>query len=96
MEDAIYALHWRAHAFLIGDIAPSYGHTQVGKLCCLRGCARAHHHFVTKRDAHGVIVETLADIPFEKRKELKQPNLKGLSWQQQKAWLEKTDGGRLT
>jgi hypothetical protein len=53
-------------------------------------------HFVTKRDQHGVITETLADVPFEKRKELKPPNLKGLSWHQQKAWLEKTDGGRLT
>lgn len=50
-------------------------------------------HFVTKRDAHGTPTETLADVPVEKRKDLKQ-SLRGLSWPQKKAILEETDGGR--
>jgi hypothetical protein len=50
-------------------------------------------HFVTKRDAHGAPTETLADVPVEKRKELK-PSLRGLSWPQRRAVLEETDGGR--
>jgi len=50
-------------------------------------------HFVTKRDAHGAPTETLADVPVEKRKELRS-SLRGLSWPQKKAILEETDGGR--
>lgn len=50
-------------------------------------------HFVTKRDAHGAPTETLADVPVEKRKDLR-PSLRGLSWPQKKAILEETDGGR--
>jgi hypothetical protein len=51
-------------------------------------------HFVTKYDREGAIAETLADVPVEKRKELKTPKQKGLSWQQRRAVLEATDGGR--
>ena len=51
-------------------------------------------HFVTKRDASGTPTETLADVPLEQRKP-RQHNLAGASWDQRRAWLEKTDGGRL-
>lgn len=50
-------------------------------------------HFVTKRAADGSPTETLADIPPEKRKDLKQ-SLRGLSWPQRRAILEATEGGR--
>lgn len=50
-------------------------------------------HFVTKRDAQGDIVETLADVPLAKRREIK-PKTKGMSWPQRKAYLEATDGER--
>jgi hypothetical protein len=51
-------------------------------------------HFVTKYDKEGNIAETLADVPIEKRKELKAPRQAGLSWPQRRAVLEATDGGR--
>jgi hypothetical protein len=50
-------------------------------------------HFVTKRDAEGAPVETLADVPVSRRQELKQPRTAGLSWPQRRAVLEATDGG---
>jgi hypothetical protein len=51
-------------------------------------------HFVTRRHPEtGEPMETLADVPLEKRRELKSP-LKGMSWQQRRNWLEMTDGGR--
>jgi hypothetical protein len=50
-------------------------------------------HFVTKRDREGAPLETLADVPLEKRKELK-PRMAGMSWTQRKAYLEATDGER--
>jgi len=49
-------------------------------------------HFVTKRDAQGMPTETLADVPIEKRAELRAPRLRGLSWAQRRAYLEATDG----
>lgn len=51
-------------------------------------------HFVTKRDASGVPVQTLADVPLHEREKLKGESLKGLSWPQRRAVLERTDGGR--
>ena len=51
-------------------------------------------HFVTRRDANGEPVETLADVPVDKRDELKRRVPRGMTWQQRKAWLEETDGGR--
>jgi hypothetical protein len=51
-------------------------------------------HFVTKRDESGVPTETLADVPVEKRKDLKKSRMAGMSWPQQKRYLEATDGGR--
>jgi hypothetical protein len=50
-------------------------------------------HFVTKRDSDGKPTETLADVPLEKRHELKSP-MKGMNWTQRRQWLERTDGGR--
>jgi hypothetical protein len=50
-------------------------------------------HFVTKRDGQGKPVETLADVPINERSKLKQPT--GMTWSQRKAWLERTEGGRL-
>lgn len=50
-------------------------------------------HFVTQRDDKGRPTQTLADVPVADRKHLK-PNLAGATWQQRKAWLEATDGGR--
>lgn len=50
-------------------------------------------HFVTRRDREGMAVETLADVPLEKRKEIK-PRQAGLSWHQRRAYLEATDGER--
>jgi hypothetical protein len=49
-------------------------------------------HFITKRDERGAPIETLADIPIEKRKEIA-VKPRGMSWAQQRAWLEKTEGG---
>lgn len=49
-------------------------------------------HFVTKRDENGQAVETLADVPVERRKEIK-PRA-GMSWDQKRRFLEATDGGR--
>jgi len=51
-------------------------------------------HFVTKRDAQGQPVETLADVPVGKRKELRMRRI--TNWPQQRRWLEQTDGGRLS
>ncbi len=51
-------------------------------------------HFVTKRDAQGQVTETLADVPVEKR--VTAQSTRGMSWAQRKAWLEATDGGRMT
>lgn len=51
-------------------------------------------HFVTKRDSSGGITETLADVPLQARKD-KQIKLRGLSPLQKRAYLERTDGGRL-
>jgi len=50
--------------------------------------------FVTRRDEGGRIVQTLADVPVEKRKEL-HANLAGMSIAQRRAWAERTDGGRI-
>lgn len=50
-------------------------------------------HFVTKRNEQGIVVETLADVPVDKRKDVKKAQ-RGKSWQQRKALLELTDGGR--
>lgn len=44
-------------------------------------------HFVTKRDAEGKAVETLADVPYAKRKEIKQKT-SGMNWPQRRAMLE--------
>lgn len=49
-------------------------------------------HFVTKRDQQGAVIETLADIPVEKRKEIKRSPMAGMSWAQRRAYLEATDG----
>jgi hypothetical protein len=51
-------------------------------------------HFVTKRGEAGEILETLADVPIDKRKE-RANKMRGMSIQQRIAWAEKTDGGRL-
>jgi hypothetical protein len=51
-------------------------------------------HFVTKRNEHGQPIETLADVPLERRKDLQKTSLAGMTWAQKKAWLEATDGGR--
>ena len=56
--------------------------------------------FVTKYDDTGKIVETLADVPLDQRRDIKvlrRPKnpMQGMSWPQRKAFLEKTDGGRL-
>ena len=50
-------------------------------------------HFVTKRNTEGAPIETLADVPIEKRKEIAKPRMAGMSWAQRRAWLEATDGG---
>ena len=50
-------------------------------------------HFVTKRNADGGVVETLADVPLHERKE-RQSNMRGMNLEQRKRWLEETDGGR--
>jgi hypothetical protein len=51
-------------------------------------------HFVTKRDpATGAVTQTLADVPLDQRKEIVNPT-RGMSVQQRRQWLEKTDGGR--
>ena len=51
-------------------------------------------HFVTRRDETGKVVETLADVSLEKRKE-RATRPRGMSTQQLREWAEKTDGGRL-
>lgn len=51
-------------------------------------------HFVTKRDGTGKPLETLADVPMEKRKEIVKPSLAGMSWPQRRNILEQTDGLR--
>lgn len=56
-------------------------------------------HFVTARDPKtGAVAQTLADVPVEKRDALKKGglHLKGLTWKQKQAILERTDGGRRT
>lgn len=65
------------------------------KLAELEGrIADIERHFVTRRDPHtNEPIETLADVPLEKRKERK-VSMKGLSWPQRRALLEETDGGR--
>jgi hypothetical protein len=50
-------------------------------------------HFVTKYTTEGAVAETLADVPVEKRKELKSGRTAGMSWPQRQKWLEATDGG---
>lgn len=52
-------------------------------------------HFVTKRGDQGEVLETLADVPLEKRKE-RAAKPRGMSMTQRIAWAEKTDGGRIT
>jgi hypothetical protein len=49
-------------------------------------------HFITKRDQQGLPTETLADVPVADRVKLKKP--RGLSWEQRRTWLERTEGGR--
>lgn len=49
-------------------------------------------HFVTKRDDEGKVIETLADVPVEKRNNNRP--LRGMSWPQRRAVLEATDGFR--
>ncbi len=49
--------------------------------------------FVTRRNEVGDITETLADVPVEKRAELRKRKAAGMNWQQRKRWLEATDGG---
>lgn len=59
--------------------------------------ADLERHFVTGRDASGVPTQTLADIPYEQREEMRkrlQKQQRGLSWPQRKALLEATDGFR--
>lgn len=51
-------------------------------------------HFVTKRGDNGEVLETLADVPLEKRKE-RAAKPRGMSMAQRIAWAEKTDGGRI-
>jgi hypothetical protein len=51
-------------------------------------------HFVTKRHPEtGLPIETLADVPLADRK----PHIKprGMSWNQKRAYLEATDGGKV-
>jgi hypothetical protein len=55
--------------------------------------------FATKYDDAGKVVETLADIPMDQRanvKVIRKPRnpMAGMTWQQQKNYLEATDGGR--
>jgi hypothetical protein len=50
-------------------------------------------HFVTKRNAEGLVVETLADVPLEKRKD-REFKMRGMTMQQRRAFLEASDGGR--
>lgn len=50
-------------------------------------------HFVTRRGDNGEVLETLADVPLEKRKE-RAAKPRGMSMAQRKAWAEQTDGGR--
>jgi hypothetical protein len=50
-------------------------------------------HFITKRNAAGLPLETLADVPLKERKE-RSAQLRGMSMAQRKAHLEATDGGR--
>lgn len=50
-------------------------------------------HFVIKRDpTTNKVILTLADVPLHERKTPE--STKGMTWQQKKAWLEATDGGR--
>ena len=51
-------------------------------------------HFVTRRDERGQAVETLADVPLERRKE-REIKMRGMSMAQRREWLERTDGGRI-
>lgn len=55
--------------------------------------ADLERHFVTKRGPSGEVTETLADVPLEKRKE-RAAKPKGMSIQQRKEFLERTDGMR--
>lgn len=50
-------------------------------------------HFVTKRDQTGQPIQTLADVKLEDRREFR-PRQAGMNWQQRRAVLEATDGGR--
>lgn len=49
--------------------------------------------FVTRYNETGDITETLADVPVEKRADLRKRKAAGMNWQQRKRWLEATDGG---
>jgi hypothetical protein len=61
----------------------------------LRRVEDLERHFVTKRDpASGAVVETLADVPVEKREKLRRLSTAGMTWPQRKKLLEATDGGR--
>lgn len=51
-------------------------------------------HFVTRYNAEGKAVETLADVPLEQRKE-REHKMRGMSMEQRRRWLEETDGGRV-
>ncbi len=51
-------------------------------------------HFVTKKNEVGDPIETLADVPVERRGELRKRKAAGMSWPQRRALLEATDGGR--
>lgn len=50
-------------------------------------------HFVVKRDAAGLPIETLADVPLADRKSLNTKR-RGMSVEQRRQWMEQTDGGR--
>lgn len=49
-------------------------------------------HFVTKRNAEGAPIETLADVPLQDRAERRR-RTQGMSWAQRRAYLEATEGG---
>ena len=50
-------------------------------------------HFVTRRDAKGMVTETLADVPVAERIR-RRTGMRGMSVQQRLRWLEVTDGGQ--
>lgn len=65
------------------------------KIADLEGrVADLERHFVTKRNAEGGVIETLADVPLAKREPKRKVSSKGMTWQQKRNLLELTDGGR--